>query len=254
MTSHTAHASAGQHWETSAAPFLIALGCLLAIPLPFASYFQYHSFGFAIGFLGIGVPVLLAGIAIWVNEGLTQKHDQFGYVSMGLPIFITSEAFIFLGIFASYWALRLLAPSWPPANTPHIGLTIPLIMTVILVSSSVTIHMAEDKLEEGDVSGFRSMLIVTILLAAVFLGCTLFEYSHLIGENFVPGTNIYSSAFFSITGFHAAHVLVGIGIFVSVLLPALGGKINKDFVKCAGVYWHFVDIVWFFVVSQVYFW
>lgn len=248
------HAITEHQWETSKAPIIVAVGCLLVIPLAFASYFQYHSLGMAVAFLGIGVPTLLAGIAVWVNEGVTHKHDQFGYANMALPIFITSEAFIFLGIFAAYWAVRLLADSWPPAGTPHINLDVPILMTIILVSSSVTIHIAEGKLEAGDVPGFRSMLMVTIALAAVFLGCTFYEYSHLVAENFVPGTNVYSSAFFSITGFHAAHVLVGIGIFVSVLLPALGGKINVDFVKCAGVYWHFVDIVWFFVVSQIYFW
>lgn len=250
MESHSAH----HHWETSMAPIIIAVGCLFTVPLAFASYFQYNSLVMAVVSLGVGLPVLLSGISIWVSEGLAQKHDQFGYSKTGLPIFIVGEVLIFLGIFASYWVVRLLAPEWPPAGTPHINLAIPVIMTVILVSSSVTIHMAEDKLEAGDIAGFRTMLVTTILLGVIFLGCTIYEYGHLAGLNFVPSTNIYSSAFFSITGFHAAHVLVGLGIFVSALLPAFGGKTNTDFVKCAGVYWHFVDIVWFFVVSQVYFW
>ncbi len=88
----------------------------------------------------------------------------------------------------------------------------------------------------------------------MFLSFTIFEYTHLAGVEFVPSTNAYSSAFYSITGFHASHVLVGIGLFIAVLIPALGGRTNHTFVSCASVYWHFVDIVWFFVVLQVYFW
>lgn len=250
----SAHATTGQHWDTSTAPLLVAVGCLLTVPLPFASYFQYHSLGMAVGFLGIGVPVLLAGISVWVKEGVNQKHDQFGYSQLALPIFITSEVLIFLGLFVSYWALRLLAPAWPPAGSPHIGTTIPIIMTILLVTSSYTYHLAEGKLEEGDAGGFKSMLGLTMLLGVLFLGLSMFEYNHLIGEGFTPSSNIFGSAFYSITGFHAAHVLIGLCTFLAVLLPALNGKTNMDFVKCAGVYWHFVDIVWFFVVSQIYFW
>ena len=97
-------------------------------------------------------------------------------------------------------------------------------------------------------------LVVTIILGAVFVGFSVNEWSHLMAEGFTFSTNIYSSSFFSITGFHMSHVLVGLGMFICILLPALGGKTNKTFIKSAGVYWHFVDIIWFFVLSQVYFW
>ncbi len=250
----SAHATTADQWETSPAPFLVAVGCLLVLPLPFASYFQYQKLGMAVGFLGVGVPILLSGIAIWVQEGVTQKHGQFGYSQLALPIFIISEALIFLGLFASYWILRLLASSWPPEGSPHLDITIPAIMTAVLITSSITYHLAEGKLEKGDMGGFKSMLGFTFLLGVLFLGMTVFEYSHLIGEKFTPSANIFGSAFYSITGFHAAHVVIGLCLFIAVMLPALKGKMNMDFVKCAGVYWHFVDVVWFFVVSQIYLW
>ncbi|MEE8483991.1 MAG: heme-copper oxidase subunit III [Nitrospinota bacterium] len=256
MSSNTA--TSHHEWETSWAPLVIAVGIFFTIPLAFSGYFQYESLGMAILFLGIGVPVLLAGIARWVTEGMAPHEGPHeipkGLAISGLPIFITSEVFIFLGIFVSYWALRLSAESWPPEGTPHIGLAIPVIMTIILVSSSFTFHFAEHKLENGDHAGFKSLLLTTIALGVIFLGFTFYEYNHLLGGGFGPETNIYGSAFYSITGFHAAHVLVGVGTFIAVLIPALGGKTNMTFVKCAGVYWHFVDIVWFFVVSQIYFW
>ncbi|MBI5179117.1 MAG: heme-copper oxidase subunit III [Nitrospinae bacterium] len=249
------HFHAPSHWEWSTAPTLIVLGIFFSIPLAFAGHFVYHNSLMTSVFAGLGVPVLLWGISQWVSEGINSPESHHhGLSKVGLPIFIVSEVWIFIGLFSAYWALRLMAAQWPPDGTPHIGTNLPIIMTILLVSSSATIHVAEEKLEEGDVGGMKTWLILTLLLGTVFLGCTLTEYSKLIGEGFVPSTNAYSTAFFSITGFHASHVLVGLVTFLCVLIPALSGKTNKTFLACASVYWHFVDIVWFFVVSQIYFW
>ncbi|MBF0625148.1 MAG: heme-copper oxidase subunit III [Magnetococcales bacterium] len=217
---------------------------------------MYQNPTLAIAFAGVGTPLVLIGIAKWVSEGLTHTPLLAGVAPSALPIFIVSEVFIFLGLFASYWTMRLSAgDAWPPAGTPtEMNLTLPLIMTVILVSSSLTYHVAEAKIEKGDRVGFNLWLIISIVLGLTFLYCTFYEYSHLLHVGFGPSTNAYSTAFYSITGFHASHVIVGLGVFLSVLIPALFGKTNKYFIFCAGVYWHFVDVVWFFVASQVYYW
>lgn len=224
------------------------------MPLAFTSYFQYESALFALVFAIIGLIGVVAGISRWVGEAMSDREWQFGYALAGLPLFIASEAFIFLGLFVSYWLLRLLSPSWPPEGTPHIALGTPIVMTIILVSSSFTIHFAEEKLEKGDEAGFRKLLITTIVLGIIFVGFTAYEYNHLIQNGFGISTNIYSTAFYSITGFHASHVIIGVCVFISVLIPALGGKTHITHIKGAAMYWHFVDIIWFFVVSQVYFW
>ncbi|MBT5243982.1 MAG: heme-copper oxidase subunit III [Rhodospirillaceae bacterium] len=243
------------HWETSWAPLVLVAGIFFLVPIAFSGHFVYENQLMTIIGAGLGVPMILAGVAKWVQEGMSHKNLVEGVSIVGLPIFIVSEIFIFLGLFASYWTMRLSAGiNWPPEGTPEISTTIPLIMTVILVSSSFTMHNAEIKLDDGDNSGFNKWLIITIVLGTVFLGFTVFEYNHLIHAGFVPGTNSYSSAFFSITGFHASHVFIGLALFVAVLIPALKGKTNDSFVACASVYWHFVDVVWFFVVSQIYFW
>lgn len=242
------------HWETSTAPIAAVFGIFFLLPLGFSALFVYQSVLLAAVFAGIGVPLLLYGIGKWVSEGMTHKPLMEGLSVSGMPIFIVSEIFIFLSLFSSYWALRLMADAWPPAGSPAMPVGLPLVMTVLLVSSSVTIHVAEEKVEHGDVAGFRTWLILTLALGAAFLGCTVYEYHHLAHGGFVPGTNAFSTAFFSITGFHASHVLVGLGVFVAMLVPALGGKTNLAFVKCGSIYWHFVDVVWVFVVSQVYFW
>ncbi len=245
---HTQH-----HWEYSMFPFILALGVFLGVPLAFASFFQYGS-GLAGAVFGLaGLLLIVIGIAGWTSEGLAENSEN-GYALTGLPIFIVSETMIFLSLFVSYWMLRLTAAQWPPEGTPHIGVGMPIFMTIVLVSSSITYHFGEEKLDAGDNSGFKFWLQVSIGLGLLFLGCTLYEYNHLIHEGFTFGTNAKSTAFYAITGFHATHVLLGLGIFVSVLIPALSGKTNRTFTGAAGLYWHFVDIVWFFVVSQIYFW
>ena len=251
--SATAHE---HHWEWSWAPMAVVFGSFFLVPITFSAFFVWESIPLTAVFGGLGTVLLLAGIAKWVDEGLSHKNLVEGVAAIGLPIFIVSEIFIFLGLFSSYWMMRLSAPEWPPGGIegPSASATLPLIMTAILVSSSVTIHIGEEKLEHGDLGGFRTWLILTIVLGTVFLGMTIYEYQHLIHSGFVPSTNVYSSAFFSITGFHASHVFIGLASFLAVLIPAFGGRTNTTFVTCVSVYWHFVDIVWFFVVSQIYFW
>lgn len=249
----TAHAHE-HHWEWSWAPLFTVAGIFFLLPIAFSAYFVYENMMLAAITAGLGTVLLLVGVAMWVNEGLTQTPLLAGVANIGLPIFILSEVFIFLSLFTSYWMIRLGFENWPPEGTPEIDKVLPLIMTVILVSSSITCHVAEEKLEHGDLSGFNTWLIITIVLGSLFLGCTIWEWNHLIHMNFIPSTNAFSTAFYTITGFHASHVLVGLGAFIAVLIPALGGRTNKTFVTCVSVYWHFVDVVWFFVASQVYFW
>src|SRR3972149_225488 len=242
-------------WHTSYWPLILSVGVLFLLPLAFAFYFVYKNPFMSVVSLGIGAPLTLISIAGWVKEGIEDIHHYSeGHSIWAMPIFILAEALLFIGFFAAYWVTRLSQSSWPPQGTPEMPFLVPVIMTIILISSSVTIHFSEKKLEEGDNSGFVIWLITTMVLGALFLGLSAYEWSELWHEGFTPKTNIYSSAFFSLTGFHGSHVMVGIGIFLCALIPALGGKISKPYVTAASMYWHFVDIVWLFVVSQVYFW
>lgn len=247
------HHDAG-HWEYSVAPFAAVFGIFFLVPCGFSSLFVYHSVLLAIVFAGIGVPLLLFGISRWISEGMAGHAIVAGLAPIAIGIFIVSEIFIFLSAFTAYWYTRLTTEAWPPVGTPEMPVGLPLLMTALLISSSVVCHQAEEKLEHGDVGGFRRSLFLTLLLGTAFLCCTIYEYHHLYEESFVPATNAFSMIFFAITGFHASHVLVGLGAFIAVLLPALAGRTNKTFLTCVSIYWHFVDVVWIFVVSQIYFW
>jgi len=258
MTDH-AHTGVGAvhagHWEVSWAPIAIAFGALFLVPLTFTSLLVYHLPLLAILFAGVGVVLTMAGIGRWIYEGATQQGVISNVSPVGIGVFIIGEALIFIGLFASYWVLRLgTGVNWPPAGTPEFNKVLPLAMTVLLVASSFTYHMAETRLHKGDRGGFFSALGITLLLGAAFLSCTIYEYVHLYSEGFTPGTNQYSAAFFSLTGFHASHVFVGLATFLGVAWGVASNKINPLFVMVAGIYWHFVDVVWFFVASQVYFW
>ncbi|MCL4183659.1 MAG: heme-copper oxidase subunit III [Burkholderiaceae bacterium] len=248
---HVVHENAhAAHWEWSVWPFVAAFG-VLALVIAFMLHFVYQLPFAAVIALGAGVMLVLAGAAGWTSEAMGHG-EGLSYGAMGW--FILAEAMIFLSLFGAYWFMRLQAPFWPPANTPAIPKVLPLVMTVALVASSLTIHRAEQFLHAGDQAGFRSWLLPTIALGAAFLGMSAYEWAHLIGSGFTISSNVFGTSFFSITGFHGGHVLVGLSIFLAGLPAALAGKADPGFWRTAALYWHFVDIVWFFVVSQIYYW
>jgi len=249
----SAHAAHAPEWEVSVWPLVISFGILFAIPIAFAFKFVYGMSFAAILALGVGTPMIIAGIAGWVKEGMSSHHGE-GLAFPAMGWFILAEAMIFVSIFATYWFNRLTADTWPPAGSVELPKLLPMIMTAVLVISSFTIHHGEALLHRGDRKGYTTWLIITMVLGLVFVSMSGYEWNHLFHQNFTADTNVFSTVFFSITGLHGSHVLVGLGIFLAVLIPALKGKINGPFVKTAGLYWHFVDIIWFFVVSQVYYW
>ena len=256
---HTAaHAEHEHHWESSWAPMAIAFGAMFLVPIAFAAFFIYQIPLVAIVSAGVGAPLILLGIAKWVHEGATMPSVMPNIAPLGIGVFIAGEILIFLGLFAAYWTMRLSAGAegavWPPAGTPHMDLVLPLVMTAILVASSLTYHYGEVQFENGRKGAFGLWLLVSVALGLTFLACTGYEYTHLYHAGFTPATNSYSFAFYSLTGFHGAHVLVGVVSFLVILLGMMVVKISPMLVKVAGIYWHFVDLVWFFVASQVYFW
>lgn len=240
------------HWETSVWPLVCSVGILLVLPAAFSFYFVYRLPMLAVFCLGVGVPVTVWGVTGWVREAIT-GHGE-GLVVPAMAWFILAEALIFAGFFVAYWVMRLSAQAWPPAGSVPMPQLVPAVMTVLLISSSFTYHAAESAHGRSAPGAFLGWLLVTMTLAAGFLGFSAYEWRELVQAGFGFGANAYSTAFYSITGFHAAHVLVGVAIFLALLVPAAAGRTNRHFIGAAGIYWHFVDIVWLFVVSQLYFW
>jgi cytochrome c oxidase subunit 3 len=241
--------------EQSVWPFSVGMSVVLVM-FGFMAAFQWKLpiAGMLLG--GGGVVGILVGLFGWVSEVYARKQEA-GLSKTAVIIFIFSEAALFGGLFGGYLYNMFPAPVWPPANTPAgvPPLNVALLLSLFLISSSATMHMAEANLERGNAGGFKAWLLFTMTLGALFLGGQAFEWAKLIGGGFTVSTNAYGTFFYTITGFHGSHVLVGVILQLFILLLALGNKIGRErptIVKACGYYWHFVDGIWLLVLSLIY--
>jgi heme/copper-type cytochrome/quinol oxidase subunit 3 len=191
------------------------------------------------------------------GELLPERYSgprAFGW--WGMVGLIGTDAMLFALLIACYFYLRFRSgPTWPPDGISDPKLRVPLIMTVILWSSSIPVHSADRAIREGDVSRLKRGLAAGFALGATFLIITFALEWPDAHDEFGPTTNVYGSLFFTITGFHAAHVLVGLLISSWVLTRAWQGAFDESrhlSVQNFAMYWHFVDIVWAFVLATIY--
>ena len=172
---------------------------------------------------------------------------------VGMWSLIVAESAIFLIFVAAYIFYLGKSPDGP---TPAKILSVPVFITVCLLSSSLTLHAAVAALRAGKRTVFALFWFATLALGAIFLIGTGREWYHLIyRENFTIQTNLFGTTFYSLVGLHASHVLVGlIGLSV-VMVLALFGKVgpqHSERCEVLGMYWHFVDAVWVVVFTVVY--
>jgi cytochrome c oxidase subunit 3 len=171
-------------------------------------------------------------------------------------IFIISDALTFAGFLVAYGFMRRVAPAWP-VQTEVFDMVLITFMTFILISSSAVMAMAVSAARAGNPKSASTFLGLTIVGGLIFLGCQAYEWSHFIGEGATLthnpwGVPQFAAAFFVITGFHGFHVFSGVTILAIVALRAAMGKYSGDGVENAGLYWHFVDVVWVFVFAFFY--
>lgn len=173
---------------------------------------------------------------------------------LGIWLFLASEVMLFATLFTTYIVLRMGALDWPRGWE---ALNVPLAMTntFVLITSSVTMVLAFAKAHDREKGPFRLYMGLTIFLGLVFLGIKAFEYGTKFQHGLYPSTSIFYAVYFTLTGLHGLHVLIGIGInAVLVILspfewdhPLFVGRIEYS-----GLYWHFVDIVWIFLFPALY--
>ncbi|MBM3676652.1 MAG: heme-copper oxidase subunit III, partial [Actinobacteria bacterium] len=179
----------------------------------------------------------------------------FNPTVLGMLLFIASEAMLFGSFFAAYFFVRVVnedAPAtWPP-EPYHFPVFVALINTLILVTSSFTIHWATQSIRRGHRRGLQAGLVATILLGLAFLLTQAIEYAHI---GFNTGDGAFASAFFGLTGLHGAHVFFGLAILVVAAVRAFRGHFSPEHyhgVEIPAIYWHFVDIMWIVVYVTVY--
>lgn len=215
-----------------------------------------------IGFLGV-----LAVMAAWwsdvVKEAVRQKaHTPVVKIGLryGMALFIASEVMFFAAFFWAYFSAALYPPEaiggvWPPKSIkPFDPFHLPFMMTLILLLSGVTVTWAHHEILENNRTRAAQALALTILLGLMFTGFQAFEYSHA-AFGFKDG--IYPSTFFMATGFHGAHVIIGTIFLMVCLGRTLKGHFtpNSHFgFEAAAWYWHFVDAVWLFLFTSIYWW
>ncbi|GAX38222.1 cytochrome c oxidase subunit 3 [Nodularia sp. NIES-3585] len=188
------------------------------------------------------------------HPGVEHEHDEEGNKMFGFIVFLLSESVIFLSFFAGYIVYKTTSTNWLPAGVTGLEIREPAINTVILVSSSFVIYLAERALQNHNLKGFRIYLAATMAMGSYFLVGQGIEWSNL---EFGFTSGVYGGMFYLLTGFHGLHVFTGILlqsiIFVRSFFP--GNYESGHFgVNATSLFWHFVDVIWIVLFILIYLW
>lgn len=175
---------------------------------------------------------------------------------LGVGLFIVSEANFFLILIIAYVYFHL-QPSQGPSAANSLNPMRTLAFSICLFLSSATVYLAGRSFRLGRGGGVRLWLVLTVVLGAIFLFGQSREYLGLFAQQITVSTNLFSTTFFTLTGFHGLHVLIGLCALGTLLGVALSGRFDR--IKPAGfeavsMYWHFVDAVWVVIFAVVYLW
>jgi len=178
-------------------------------------------------------------------------------VILGMLLFIASEVMFFAGLFAAYFNVRAAAPVWPPVEFHDKLHILPLVgpATVLLILSSFTCQVGVWAIRKNDRRGLTRAIAVTVILGAVFLVMQAIDYNLLYGEGVRLDAGPFGTTYYTLTGFHGAHVLGGVIMLSVVLFRSMAGQFSSrhhDMVEATSLYWHFVDVVWIMLFSTLY--
>ena len=177
-------------------------------------------------------------------------------VKLGIWLFLASEVMLFGGLFSTYILLRINAVDWP-FGADILSVPIGTFNTLVLISSSVTMVFCYAALKMDDLAGFKKYMGLTIGLSVLFLLVKAFEYYEHLAFGEVPATSTFLAIYFTLTGLHGLHILGGVVVNGYFLGPGSAlWKTNKEQfinrIEAAGLYWHFVDLVWIFLFPVLY--
>ena len=197
-------------------------------------------------------------------DDLEQQREA---ATLGMWVFLATEVLFFGGLFAAYLVYRVWYPTTFGEASRNLHLTFGAINTVVLITSSLTMALAVEASAIGRRRSLILFLLVTMALGATFLVIKGFEYHHKWVEHLVPGpyftfdgpdpihAQIFFSLYFALTGLHALHMVIGLGILTVIVIMAVRGRFTAEWntpVEISGLYWHFVDIIWIFLFPLLY--
>ena len=194
-------------------------------------------------------------------------EQQLEASTLGMWVFLVTEIMFFGGMFMAYIVYRYMYPEAWVLGSNHLDVALGALNTGVLICSSLTMVLAVRAAQVGSRSGQVINLILTMALGSVFLVVKYFEYAEKFEHHLVPGRHfdmslpqaaqqqLFFSIYFMMTGIHAAHMIVGIGLMAIILFMAIRGRFSAEYytpVEISGLYWHFVDIVWIFLFPLLY--
>jgi cytochrome c oxidase subunit 3 len=183
-----------------------------------------------------------------------REHDEAGNSMFGFIVFLLSESVIFLSFFAGYILYKTTVPDWLPAGVEGLEIKDPTINTVVLVSSSFVIYIAEKFLHHKNLWGFRFFWLLTMAMGSYFLYGQAVEWNSL---KFSFTSGVFGGTFYLLTGFHGLHVFTGILLQTIMLIRSFlpnnyeGGQFG---VEATSLFWHFVDVIWIILFILIYVW
>jgi cytochrome c oxidase subunit III len=187
--------------------------------------------------------------------------------SLGMWVFLVTEMMFFGGLFLAYVVYRAAYSRAFVLGSHELDIVLGTTNTAVLIASSLTMALAVRSAQLGRRRGLVTFLVLTMILGSVFLGIKAYEYHHKYVEGFVPGpyfhypgadephVRIFFCLYFGLTGLHALHMIVGEGVLTVMLVMGARGRFGPQYhnpIECAGLYWHFVDIVWIFLFPLLY--
>jgi cytochrome c oxidase subunit 3 len=193
--------------------------------------------------------------------------QQYEASALGMWVFLVTEIMFFGGLFTAYVAYRSAYPAAFGLASDHLDLTLGAVNTAVLIGSSLTMALAVHSSQLGKRTALVIFLLLTMALGSVFLGIKAVEYAHKFEQHVVPGPHfifhgpdanhaeIFFSLYFAMTGLHAIHMIIGLGVLAVLVLQARKGRFGTRYhtpIELAGLYWHFVDIVWIFLFPLLY--
>ena len=195
------------------------------------------------------------------------REQQYEAANLGMWAFLVQEILFFGGLFGAYTVYRSQYFQAFVEGSHHLDITLGAFNTAVLIGSSLTMALAVHAAQTGRLNAIIGWLVSTIVLGCTFLGVKAVEYSHKYHEGLVPGASfsvdsaqpgplkIFFSFYFVMTGMHAFHMVVGIGIMLWLIIKTIRGTFSTKYftpVEMTGLYWHFVDIVWIFLFPLLY--
>jgi cytochrome c oxidase subunit 3 len=206
------------------------------------------------------------------HPALAHQFDSLGQqteaATLGMWVFLVTEVLFFGGLFCTYAIYRAWYPQAFAAASHELDVTLGTINTAVLITSSLTMALAVHAAQLGQRRLLMIFLVATMILGAVFLGIKAVEYYDKYTHHHIPGrtfafepveharhAQIFFSLYFAMTGLHALHMIIGLGIMSVMLWISWRGGISAEYytpIEVSGLYWHFVDIVWIFLFPLLY--